>query len=86
MPEVDVFAQIGGEDVLAGHLWSHRRRGRESATFSYSTDYLARDDAYELDPMLPLVAGPQQTPAGRETLRFRAGCLPGERKRTEYRT
>ena len=34
-PHVEVVVQIAGEDILAGRLWSHRRRGNESATFSY---------------------------------------------------
>lgn len=76
MLEVDVIVQIGGEDVPAGRLWSHRRRGRESATVNYSTDYLARDDAYELDPMLPLLAGPQQTAAGRAIFGAFSDCAP----------
>lgn len=63
--EVDVLVQIGGEDVPAGRLWAHRRRGVESQTFRYSRDYLARSGAYELDPALPLVEGSQQTAAGR---------------------
>jgi serine/threonine-protein kinase HipA len=74
--EVDVVVQIGGEDVLAGRLWSHRRRGRESATFSYSTDYLARGDAYELDPTLPLLAGSQQAAAGRAIFGAFSDCAP----------
>jgi len=61
--EVQVWVQIGGEDVLAGRLWSHRRRGAESQTFSYDADYIARRDAYELDRVLQLVVGQQQTPA-----------------------
>jgi serine/threonine-protein kinase HipA len=60
--EVQVWVQIGGDDVLAGRLWSHRRRGAESQTFSYDADYIARRDAYELDPSLQLVIGQQQTP------------------------
>jgi serine/threonine-protein kinase HipA len=63
--EVQVWVQIRGEDVLAGRLWSHRRRGAESQTFSYDVDYIARRDAYELDPALQLVVGQQQTPAER---------------------
>ena len=60
--EVQVWVQIAGKDVLAGRLWSHRRRGAESQTFSYDADYIARRDAYELDPSLQLVVGQQQTP------------------------
>jgi serine/threonine-protein kinase HipA len=59
---VDVIVQIAGEDVLAGRLWSHRRPGSESATFSYASDFLERPGAYELDPLLPLLEGRQQTP------------------------
>jgi serine/threonine-protein kinase HipA len=73
---VDVVVQIGGEDVLAGRLWSHRRRGSESATFSYTPEYLARRDAYELDPVLPLSAGQQQTPAGRPMFGAFTDCAP----------
>ncbi len=76
MPEADVIVQIGGEDLLAGRLWSHRRRNRESATFGYSPDYLAREEAYELDPMLPLLDGPQQTPEGRATFGAFSDCAP----------
>ena len=73
---VDVIVQLAGEDVHAGRLWSHRRRGTESATFSYAPEYLARRDAYELDPLLPLVAGQQQTPAGRAIFGAFSDCAP----------
>jgi serine/threonine-protein kinase HipA len=73
---VEVAVQIGGEDALAGRLWSHRRRGTESATFAYDTDYLARPDAYELDPALSLVAGHQQTPVGRAMFGAFSDCAP----------
>lgn len=76
MPEADVIVQIAGENLLAGRLWSHRRRNRESATFSYSPDYLAREEAYELDPMLPLLDGPQQTPEERATFGAFSDCAP----------
>lgn len=56
-----VYVSIDGTDVLAGRLYSHRRRGSESASFSYDDRYLARARAYALDPQLPLVAGIQQT-------------------------
>ena len=76
MAEVDVVVQIAGEDVLAGRLWSHRRRRAESATFSYATEYLAHRDAYELDPLLPLAAGPHQTAADRPTFGAFSDCAP----------
>jgi len=69
--------RIGDEDVPAGRLWSHRRRGvTESATFAYSGDYLARPDAYTLDPQLGLVAGQQQTPTGRAMFGAFSDCAP----------
>jgi serine/threonine-protein kinase HipA len=69
--------RIGSENVPAGQLWSHRRRGTaESATFAYHTDYLARPDAYALDPALSLVAGQQQTPAGRAMFGAFTDCAP----------
>ncbi|HKG04780.1 MAG TPA: type II toxin-antitoxin system HipA family toxin [Conexibacter sp.] len=73
---IDVIVQIAGEDVVAGRLWSHRRRGGESATFAYATDYLARADAYALDPALPLATGQQQTPVGRGTFGAFSDCAP----------
>jgi hypothetical protein len=47
---IRVSVQIAGQDVPAGRLWSHRRGRSETATFGYLPDYLARQDAYELDP------------------------------------
>jgi serine/threonine-protein kinase HipA len=76
MTEVEVVVQIEGADVLAGRLWSHRRRGSESATFGYATEFLARSDAYGLDPALPLVAGQQQTAAGRQIFGAFSDCAP----------
>lgn len=89
-PEVEVVVSIAGEDVRAGTLWSHRNRGRESATFSYAASYLALDLAYELDPRLPLVGGPQQTDEGQELFAAFTDCAPdrwGRRliKRSERR-
>lgn len=64
MSEVEVVVSLTGIDVLAGRLHSHRRRAAESATFYYDETYLARPDAYALDPALPLVAGALHTPVG----------------------
>jgi serine/threonine-protein kinase HipA len=73
---VDVVVQIGDEDTLAGRLWAHRRRATESATFGYAPEYLARRDAYELDPALPLSSGAQQTPVGRPIFGAFSDCAP----------
>jgi serine/threonine-protein kinase HipA len=73
---VDVYVVIGDEELPAGRLWSHRRRDRESATFSYDPAYLAHPDAYELDPGLPRFSGQQQTAAGRATFGAFSDCAP----------
>jgi serine/threonine-protein kinase HipA len=63
--EVDVTVTVGEDEVLAGRLWCRRRRNAESQIFTYNNGYLARPDAYALDPGLPLASGAQQTPANR---------------------
>jgi serine/threonine-protein kinase HipA len=73
---VDVHIVVGEDELLAGRLWSHRRRSRESSTFAYSPDYLAHPRAYELDPGLPMVAGQQQTPAGHAIFGAFSDCAP----------
>jgi serine/threonine-protein kinase HipA len=73
---VEVVVQLGTEAALAGQLWAHRRRGTESATFSYAPEYLARADAYEIDPALPLSVGQQQTPSGRAIFGAFSDCAP----------
>lgn len=62
--EIDVVVAIGGDDTLAGRLWSHRGRGTESMTFAYDAGYLALPGAYAVDPRLSLDSGQQQTPRG----------------------
>jgi serine/threonine-protein kinase HipA len=79
---VAVFVQIAREDVRAGDLWSHRRRGAESATFAYAPSYLSRADSYALDPGLPLVAGQQQTRAGQKIFGAFSDCAPDRWGRT----
>ncbi len=74
--ETEVVVQVGGEDVLAGTLWPHRRRNAESQTFAYAGEYVSRPDAYELDPMLPLSTAPRHTPPGRETFGAFSDCAP----------
>jgi serine/threonine-protein kinase HipA len=74
--QVEVAVQIDGEDVPAGRLWSHRRGKVESATFSYRPEYLAREDAYALDPLLPLDAGQHQTSLRRSMFGAFTDCAP----------
>jgi serine/threonine-protein kinase HipA len=73
---IAVDVQIAGRDVPAGRLWTHRHGRSESATFSYREDYLQLDDAYALDPSLPLQAGQQQTPVNQPLFGAMSDCAP----------
>jgi serine/threonine-protein kinase HipA len=73
---VSVHVQIAGETIHAGTLFSHRRRGTESSTFSYDNGYLALPGAYALDPALPLVAAPAQTEVNLKIFRAFGDCAP----------
>lgn len=59
---IEVTVQIDGVDVVAGTLFTRASRGVESSTFRYSSAYLSRPDAYELEPLLPLSESPNHTP------------------------
>ena len=50
--------------ILAGSLWTHRRRNTESASYAYAETYLSSPSAYALDPGLALRTGIQQTRNG----------------------
>ena len=63
MSDLHVHIETGQGPVRAGTLYSHRRRGIESATFSYDSAFLADPGAYAIDPELPLGAGARQTRA-----------------------
>lgn len=73
--ELTVTTQIAGNDVVTARLFTHARRGIESATFSYADEYLGRSDAYALAPELPLSAGPIHT-AGRSMFAVFQDTMP----------
>lgn len=78
MPErdVEVFVRLEGHDVLAGRLWLRRRRGAETASFTYDPGYVRRDDAYALDPALPLDTAPHHTSGSRKLFGAFADSAP----------
>ena len=82
MTEVRVYVSLDGRDVLAGTLYSHRRRATESATFTYASEYLATRGAYLLDPELPLHSGAHQTRVGRPLFGALTDCAPDRWGRT----
>lgn len=82
MPAIEVHAEIDRATVPVGVLHAHRRRGSESATFAYATDYLSRPDAYALDPAIPLGSGPRQTPVRSALFGAFSDCAPDRWGRT----
>jgi serine/threonine-protein kinase HipA len=77
-----VVVSVGGADVLAGTLYSHRRQNNESASFIYDESYLRHPEAYPLDPTLPLALYMQQTPDGLSMFRAFSDAAPDRWGRT----
>lgn len=80
--QVEVSVVIDGHNVEAGTLYSHRRRGTESATFTYAPQYLGDSAAYALDPSLPLSTGAFQSPVGKAMFGAFRDCAPDRWGRT----
>jgi serine/threonine-protein kinase HipA len=80
--EIEVYVAVGERNLLAGRMYSHQRRGSESASFVYDDRYLADPESYALDPALPLVMGTLQTPVGRALFGAFADTLPDRWGRT----
>jgi serine/threonine-protein kinase HipA len=59
--ELLVYVDIRGAPVFAGRLWSHVRKGRESATFEYDRTWLHHPERFALEPALALGPGPFHT-------------------------
>ena len=63
---IDVFIDLPSfpGPVQAGRLWSHFRKGRESASFEYNKEWLANPHRFALEPLLPLADGTFHTNPG----------------------
>ncbi len=72
--EVAVYVAVGERNLPAGRL-SVSGEGA-GASFGYGQEYLADPDAYQLDPLLPLVPGPLQAAPGRTTFGAFADSAP----------
>ena len=59
--ELLVFMELDGETVAVGKLWTRTRGARETASFEYDPSWLARRDAFGLEPTLPPGRGPFHT-------------------------
>ena len=82
MTAVQVHVAVGAETVPAGALFVHRRGRTESATLSYASSYLARSDAWAVDPTLPLRSGSYQSRAGQALFGALTDCAPDRWGRT----
>jgi serine/threonine-protein kinase HipA len=63
--EALVYVDLQGQPHPVGRLWARLRKDRESATFEYDKEWLARPQRFSLDPALKLVPGPYHTAADR---------------------
>lgn len=79
---VEVWVDVGREDVPSGTLHTHWWRGTETATFTYDAQYVARAGAYALEPGLPLRSGSRQTPTGHAVFGAFGDCAPDRWGRT----
>ena len=52
-----VSIQLDSSILPVGTLWSHRKFGRESASFAYDASWLRRPDSFAIDPALNLTEG-----------------------------
>lgn len=61
---VEVWLPLNGQDVLAGHLFAETIRGRTTASFRFSPEYLTQPGAYSFDPAFQLNESTQVHPQG----------------------
>ncbi|HEV3121680.1 MAG TPA: HipA N-terminal domain-containing protein, partial [Isosphaeraceae bacterium] len=59
-----VHVDLGGVPHLVGRLWTHSRKGRESAAFEYDKGWLNHAERFSLEPALTLGSGPHHTLPG----------------------
>ena len=73
--EYGVSIQINGQDEYAGTLYTHVRRGVESASFRYDLSFLAHRRSFPLAPDMPLSDGSLHT-HGEALFRVFEDCMP----------
>jgi len=61
--EVLVYVDLDGMPHLVGRLWSHLRKGKESATFEYDESWQNHPERFSLEPALQVGPGPFHAPA-----------------------
>jgi serine/threonine-protein kinase HipA len=71
-----IYCSLGNEDHLVGNLWTHASKGRQSASFEYSNYWINYENAFSLEPALPLVRGTFQTEPGLSMFRSITDSAP----------
>ena len=61
--ETFVHVDLDGKPHLAGRLWAHVRKNKESASFEYDKTWLENPVRFSLEPALQVGPGAFQTPA-----------------------
>ena len=59
--EIAVYIDLAGATVPVGTLWTRTRGARQTASFAYADSWLARPEAFGIDPALPPARGPFHT-------------------------
>ena len=54
---VFVSIMLDGKTMPVGRLWCYRRKGRESASFEYNSEWLNNPDRFAIEPALSLTEG-----------------------------
>jgi serine/threonine-protein kinase HipA len=54
---INVSITTGKKTFIAGKLWVYNRKGRESASFEYSKEWLSNPNRFAFDPALALTEG-----------------------------
>jgi len=73
---VRVYCSLKNINHFVGKLWTHASKGRQSATFEYSNHWIYDENAFALEPALPLVKGTFQTEPGLSMFRSFADSAP----------
>jgi len=55
--EVIAWISLGKENIPIGRLWFHLRKGKESASFEYTQNWLEHSEKFALEPALKLTEG-----------------------------
>lgn len=62
--KVYVYINLNSENFLVGEMWSHFNKNKETSTFEYADEWIARKESFSLQPNLFLGKGKQAARQG----------------------